>query len=306
LHPHQGLRFLHGRLMAGPCRKRSTFADYGEAKTEAEQVATRLTRGDLDVLTVTSADRAAYLRAKQLFHEVDVPIASGAAQFAEAKRKLGDIPLIHAVDYYLKKRPRNLKPQPIRKVVEEILQAKKADGLSEGYLNHLHYDLKKFAGAFQCNIGTVTRAEIDSWLRSLGVSNRTRNNFRASIQTLVNFAMAGIISPRIVTNWIVSQSPKTGAVVLRFSRHRRYRICSHVLPRITFHSWLWEPSLESAMLKSSALTGGTFISMPASSKSKQPRPRPPADGQSRYRTVGFSLTTPDFSATHPVLRLSGK
>ncbi|HMC29007.1 MAG TPA: hypothetical protein VKM56_14545, partial [Verrucomicrobiae bacterium] len=45
-------------------RKRPTFADFDKARTEAEMVATKLTSGDGDVLTLSSADRAAYLRAR--------------------------------------------------------------------------------------------------------------------------------------------------------------------------------------------------------------------------------------------------
>jgi integrase len=48
--------------------------------------------------------------------------------------------------------------------------------------------MNKFAAAFQGNIGTVMGPDIDKWLRGLGVSPRTRNNLRASVQTLFAFA----------------------------------------------------------------------------------------------------------------------
>ena len=55
-------------------RKRPTFGTFEKAKDEAEAVATRLGNSDADVLTLTSADRAAYLRARQLLDGAGVPI----------------------------------------------------------------------------------------------------------------------------------------------------------------------------------------------------------------------------------------
>ena len=48
----------------------------------------------------------------------------------------------------------------------------------------------KFEAAFKCNIGTVTSADIDDWLRTSGLSPRSRNNLRNVVQTLFSFAKA--------------------------------------------------------------------------------------------------------------------
>jgi integrase len=68
--------------------------------------------------------------------------------------------------------------------------------MSERYLQSLRHYLGSFARAFRCSIVSVTGVEIDVWLRSLGVSNRTRNNLRGSIQTLFNYAKARKCIPR--------------------------------------------------------------------------------------------------------------
>ena len=65
-------------------RKRQTFDDLDRAKTEAASAATQITSGDLDVLELTSADRAAYLRARQLLDPLGIGIEAGAAQLAAA------------------------------------------------------------------------------------------------------------------------------------------------------------------------------------------------------------------------------
>ena len=111
-------------------RKRPTFPTYQKAKTEAEAVASRLGNTDSDILTLTSADRAAYLRARQILDAVGVPLEAAAAQFAAAKSALGDTPLSHAVEFYIKRHPTKIAPKRVQDVVAEFMAAKKADGVS--------------------------------------------------------------------------------------------------------------------------------------------------------------------------------
>jgi len=68
------------------------------------------------------------------------------------------------------------------------MAAKKADGVSDRYQQCLRYCIGKFAVQFRCNIGAVTSVEIDDWLRKSGLSPRSRNNLRNSVQTLFSFA----------------------------------------------------------------------------------------------------------------------
>ena len=148
------------------------------------------------MLTLTSADRSAYLRARQLLDPFGIPFENAAAEFVQAKQVLGEVPLLQAAEFYLKRHPARIPPRPVMAVAEEMLKFKESDGLSEEYLRHLRYDLKKFAAAFHGNIGTVMGPDIDKWLRGLGVSPRTRNNLRASVQTLFAFAKAQRYLPK--------------------------------------------------------------------------------------------------------------
>ncbi len=169
-------------------RKRPTFPTYEQAKGEAEIIANRLGNSDADVLTLTSADRAAYLRARQLLDPLGVALEAAAAQFADARKALGDAPLSHAVEFYVKRHPTKIEPKAVTAVTAEFIEAKRADGGSARYLQCLKYCVGKFAAAFKCNIGAVTSAEIDDWLRKSGLSPRSRNNLRNSVQTLFGFA----------------------------------------------------------------------------------------------------------------------
>jgi integrase len=177
-------------------RKRPTFTTLPAARNEANIIVGRLGNTDADVLTLTSADRSAYLRARQLLDPLGIHVENAAAEFVQAKQVLAEVPLLQAAEYYVKRHPARIPPRPVMAVAEEMLKFKESDGLSEEYLRHLRYDMKKFAAAFHGNIGTVMGPDIDKWLRGLGVSPRTRNNLRASVQTLFAFAKAQRYLPK--------------------------------------------------------------------------------------------------------------
>lgn len=169
-------------------RKRPTFSTFQAAKDEADIIANRLGNSDSDILTLTSADRAAYLRVRQLLDPIGLGIETAAAQVADARKLLGDVPLIQAVEFYLKRHPVKLELKPVNVVVAELLAAKKADGCSERYLESLRYCLGKFETAFHINISAVAGPDVDVWLRGSGLSPRTRNNIRSAVQVLFSFA----------------------------------------------------------------------------------------------------------------------
>ncbi len=177
-------------------RKRPTFTELRAARDEANVIVNRLGNSDADVLTLTSADRSAYLRARQLLDPLGIPVENAAAEFVQAKQVLGDVPLLQAAEYYVRRHPTNIPPRSVLRVAAEMLKFKKSDGLSDEYLRHLRYDMKKFAATFHGNIGMVMGPDIDKWLRGLGVSPRTRNNLRASVQTLFAFAKAQRYLPK--------------------------------------------------------------------------------------------------------------
>jgi len=74
-------------------------------------------------------------------------------------------------------------------VIYELLKARAGDGLSPRYLRDLRVRLARFADLFgEQMIATIAPAEIDRWLRSLGVGSVTRNTFRRRLAVLFGFA----------------------------------------------------------------------------------------------------------------------
>jgi hypothetical protein len=161
-------------------RKRPTFAALDEARLEADTVLNRLTKGDLDTVTLTRAECAAFARARELLDPIGVALENAAAQFADATRRLGAVPVSRAVDFYLQRHPTEIKARPVQEVIEELIAAKRQDNLSKRYLAQLGYDLARFATKFSGPIASVRGVEIDGWLRGLGWAPRTRNNMRIS------------------------------------------------------------------------------------------------------------------------------
>jgi integrase len=77
----------------------------------------------------------------------------------------------------------------VAKLVIELLEAKRKDGLSKVYLRDLRYRLNKFVQDFgQQPIAGITVAELDNWLRALPYSPQSRTNYRTIIGLLFSYA----------------------------------------------------------------------------------------------------------------------
>lgn len=177
-------------------RRRRLLANLDEARDEANRVATELTQGDLQAVTLTNAERTSYLRARQHVDALGVPLEVATEQFAHARKQLGGVPLSHAVEFYLRRHPTRIEPKTVAEAIAELLEAKQSEKLSARYLQTLRHYLGKFQEAFHCQISQVTGADVDRWLRGLGLSPRTRNNLRMTVHTLFNFAKARRYLPK--------------------------------------------------------------------------------------------------------------
>jgi len=231
-------------------RHRPTFPDLERAKKEAKIVASRLGSKDADVLALSSGDRAAHLRARELLGSVGVSIEAAVAQFVEAKKALGQVPLTRAVDYYLQRHPKQMEAKTVKEVVDECVAAKRADGMGERYLQSLRYRLGKFAKAFHCDINAVSGPDMEKWLRELGtppvspttarsdktvpaggrspsrlssLGPRSRNNIRNSVQLLFNFAKARRYVPKDHDEMESVPVARTGAGKSRSSLPKKCR-----------------------------------------------------------------------------------
>jgi integrase len=177
------------------CRK--SFSSLQDARFEAGRAAAAIAKGEADILKLTSADRATYLRAMDALRPLGIPLHVAIEEYVEARQHAG-AGLIAAAKEHGRRHATATVRKSIAETVKEILKAKKQDGMSVRYLQSLRSHLNRFAEHFRMNIATVTAAQIEDWLRRSKRGPRTRNNIRLSIVTLFNFAKARGYLPKMV------------------------------------------------------------------------------------------------------------
>jgi integrase len=198
----------------GEKRIRKTFADYELAVTEAETITTKLSEGELNVLELKGEDQFAYVRTMQIIKPTGMPLEMLAIRAAELCEVITPDEWMDAGRFYRKHHPKHLPKKTVPEVVEELIQAKEADRLSDYYLRDLRCRLGRFAEKFPGQINLLTTAEIEKYLRELAItekvsgggtreriaSPKTRNHFRGAIGTLIYFAEARGYMPKGVVD----------------------------------------------------------------------------------------------------------
>jgi integrase len=112
-----------------------------------------------------------------------------AQNAAERLKPFGQT-IADAVDYYVAHLQASAKSCTAAQLVDELLKAKKADGVGARHLRDIRIRLGKFAEKFNGQtVATITSKEIDDWLRSIPFSPLTRNHYRALVVLAFNFAV---------------------------------------------------------------------------------------------------------------------
>jgi len=170
-------------------RRRSVFGNLDDAKKAAQEIATKIAQGRANAKELNGADLESYSAAINLLQPHGLPLHAVIEEYLAARERLDGESLLSAAKEYAR-RHRHC-DKPVQEVVDELLASKKRDGLSLRYIQSLRGDLKnKFAQAFHTNIGSVTASMIEQWLAALKVGARARNNIRASVVALFQYARA--------------------------------------------------------------------------------------------------------------------
>lgn len=172
----------------GQKRKRQVFADLAKAKREADSVATKLCSGQIDVLNLTSQDRADFVHARAALEPAKVSLVVAAQEYADAVKVLGGRSIIEAARFYARRHPVDLPSKMVSDVVDELVKAKELSGRSGDYVADIRYRCGRFRDAFHCSINSVTAGQVRDFIAGLNLSARSQNNFRLSIKTLFEFA----------------------------------------------------------------------------------------------------------------------
>ena len=172
----------------GGKRLRKNYAHEKTARRAAAELADKINRGDAQALSLTGADREAYLQAKRELAPLGVPLYAAVKDYAAAQILLNGKPLFSAVQFYLQHANKVLSEKSVMDLYDEFLTQQQKNGRSTRYLQDIRSRLKRFADSFKMNIGDVQTRDIEEWLESLDVSARTRLNFRTLLITFFKFA----------------------------------------------------------------------------------------------------------------------
>ncbi len=148
----------------------------------------------------TSLD-AAKLVARKLLAQVaagrqgeDLLSMAEAEEYRLAKDKVAEhgVPLLTALDEWisLKTKKAHFISKGVAEIVQELLETKIAEGVSQRHLEDRRSRLNRFAIDFPCPIDRVTPGDIESWLKRLKIASRTKNNYRSALQQLFRFAQS--------------------------------------------------------------------------------------------------------------------
>jgi integrase len=148
-------------------RHRKFFADETDARAHARLVATKIENQERQALTMSASDARIY---------------------AAALKIVGDYPLLQALQFWKRHHGDAIPDKRVADVVKELVHGLRSDGRSEGHVVEMERVLKKFAGAFQTDIGNITAADVNAYLRKLDSSPASRNIYRRKIVTLFNYA----------------------------------------------------------------------------------------------------------------------
>jgi hypothetical protein len=113
----------------GGRRIRKVFADLKTAREEAQAKAQLLQTGELQVLTLTNKDRAAYVAALESLRPTGKRLEIATAEYADAIKSLNDSGILaDAVHFFLRHHPKKIRHKLVTDLVSEMIEAKRADG----------------------------------------------------------------------------------------------------------------------------------------------------------------------------------
>ena len=163
-------------------RKQKMFADFEEAHAEAKSKAISMSKGELDVLHLASADRLAYVHAVEALKPTGMPLELAARDYAEAWKALsGKASLVEVAREFARRHLHELPDKLLSEAVKEMLQAKEREHTSKAYMKVLKFYLGQLAEAFHCPLRSVTTSQLGDFLRDMKVSARSKNNARGTL-----------------------------------------------------------------------------------------------------------------------------
>jgi integrase len=176
--------------LTGKGRLRRQFNTKKDAEDwAAEQLAGTKLIGQ-QFLELAPEERREAVAALDILRPFKLSLLTVATEYAQAHSKLAGRTLAEAVDYFTRHKPAGMPIKTVSEVHQDLIAAKRKDGVSAVYLKDLEFRNGNFADSFPCPIAELTAASVNDWLRKRKCGPRGRNNYRKSLKTLFSFAEA--------------------------------------------------------------------------------------------------------------------
>ena len=171
-------------------RKFITFGDEKRARAKALEIARRKAPAEFGVVKLDGDEPMQYESAKATLRGTEDRLDKVAVEYADARKRLGNVSVSEAVTFYLRMNPQPLPDVTVKRAVTEMVKAKRADGVSAVYLKDLEFRLGKFVEKFNVPVASLTVADLTMFLRDLDCGPRSRNNYRLAVTTFIKFCEA--------------------------------------------------------------------------------------------------------------------
>jgi integrase len=171
-------------------RRFISHASEAEAMEAAGRLARLMSERDTLTASLTREQSVEYVAACQSLKPLGLTLSAAVAAIVEAVKLTGDLSGVAAAARFYKAKHKTVTAKRVAEVVAELLAVKKSRGASSRYLDDLKFRLEKFAAAFQCNVGSVTTADVQAWLDAQKLGTQSYANNRRVAHLLCEFAVA--------------------------------------------------------------------------------------------------------------------
>lgn len=170
-------------------RRTQSFADYDQAKQEAEIKAIAIQNGTLESIELTGEERRAHERAMAIANALELPLDGALVEYKDARALLPeDVSLVEAARFFARHGASTMEKRDLSDVVEDFIAQLQADKKSKRHVEDARARLHKLSEAFHGPIDEIHLRDLQGWLNKLDVSGRTKNNFRGLVVSLFKYA----------------------------------------------------------------------------------------------------------------------
>jgi integrase len=153
-------------------RGRKFFKTRAEAEAERLRQKTALERHGREAIGLPQHELSDFIRARKTLTDYGKTINDATAFYVDHLERVQRCKIT------------------VAQLAEEVIEAKRRDGMSTAYLSDLRKRFTHFSRDFGNRpIAGITVEELDDWLRDLPLSPKSRANYRANIGVLLSYAV---------------------------------------------------------------------------------------------------------------------